>query len=99
MDMSLFVNDRNIARYRLLASAATKETERRSLFDLLGRQFTIAGNIGKLRLLESGADSIEARATIRGLLAAEETKYVEFELMECNHPLPEHEQLRRAARS
>jgi len=82
MEMSLFVNEKNLARYRLLASSAITEADRRALFDALGRQYTIASNISQLRLLDDGSATESERAYLRARLTSEEAKYAEFEATE-----------------
>jgi hypothetical protein len=72
MDLDIFVNDKNVERFRRLASSATTKDERRKLFDLLGRQFVNAQNIAKFRQLAFDASTEAERRMMLDLLAKEE---------------------------
>ncbi len=67
MDMSIFVNDENLARYRVLMSAATSDADRMALLDTLKRQYAAAGGRSKIQSRASNArdvgDSFPSQAT------------------------------------
>ena len=85
MDIGLFANQKNIEKYRRLASAATTTEERKALLIALGEEFTNAQEVLRLRLLAADAPNDGQRDAILRLLAIEETR---FEAYNAEIPAP-----------